>query len=139
MGSPSPPVLSSIFWREHKLWVCRAGRKIDVEPLLSWCRTLAMYFFFLTFAGLFETVCCYFSPRCSLLVTCYCFVECNLSSGGPLPGCPPLFSLKRNTQYRLVPPFGKDSYVIENDLYVRIRRLRYIVYPVFLLWYEWYS
>jgi hypothetical protein len=36
------------------------------------------------------------------------------------------------TQYHPVTSVEKDSYVIENDLYVRIRRLRLIMYHRFL-------
>jgi hypothetical protein len=36
------------------------------------------------------------------------------------------------TQYHLVPPAEKDSYVVEKDLYVRIRRLRFILYHRFV-------
>jgi hypothetical protein len=35
------PIIAQL--EEHlKLWVCRAGREIDDDPLLSWCRSVAM-------------------------------------------------------------------------------------------------
>jgi hypothetical protein len=37
----------------------------------------------------------------------------------------------RYTQYHPIPPVEKDSYVIENDIYVRIRWLRLILYHWF--------
>jgi hypothetical protein len=41
--APLPLPAIAILLEEHlKLWVCRASRKIDGEPLLFWCRSLAM-------------------------------------------------------------------------------------------------